>query len=75
MRFSENGYYIERYVKCQNCGLLIYDQGLPVEREGRTLLYCSEWCIEWARLRESGEEYFQLKIVQPKVATIRRGER
>ena len=28
MRFSENGYYIERYVKCANCGLLVYGEGI-----------------------------------------------
>ena len=27
MRFSDNGYYIERYIKCDNCGVLIYDDG------------------------------------------------
>ena len=24
MRFSNNGYYIEKYIKCDNCGMLIY---------------------------------------------------
>lgn len=28
MRFSENGYYVEKYVKCANCGLLIYGDGV-----------------------------------------------
>ena len=28
MRFSDNGYYIEKYVKCANCGLLIYGDGI-----------------------------------------------
>jgi len=32
MRFSANGYYIERYVKCANCGLLIYDDGIAGRR-------------------------------------------
>jgi 5-oxoprolinase (ATP-hydrolysing)/N-methylhydantoinase B len=69
MRFSENGYYIEKYVKCANCGLLIYDQGIEV-RNGPGV-YCSDWCIEWARLRDSGQDYFQLPIVQPTIRTQR----
>jgi 5-oxoprolinase (ATP-hydrolysing)/N-methylhydantoinase B len=71
MRLSKNGYYVEKYVKCANCGLLIYDQGIEVERDGKGLLFCSDWCIEWSRLRESGEDYFQLKIVQPTIKTSR----
>jgi hypothetical protein len=27
MRFSDNGYYIEKYVKCANCGMLVYGKG------------------------------------------------
>jgi N-methylhydantoinase B len=72
MRFSENGYYVEKYVKCANCGLLIYDQGIPVERDGKQELYCSDWCIEWARLRTSDQHYFQLPIVPPTIKTSRR---
>jgi 5-oxoprolinase (ATP-hydrolysing)/N-methylhydantoinase B len=71
MRLSKNGYYVEKYVKCDNCGLLIYDQGMTVERDGKKQLFCSEWCIEWSRLRDSGEEGFQLKIVQPTIKTSR----
>ncbi len=52
MRLSSNGYYVEKYVKCDNCGLLIYDQGMPVEQGGKQKLFCSDWCIEWSRLRE-----------------------
>ena len=72
MRLSKNGYYVEKYVKCANCGLLIYDQGIEVERDGGTRLFCSDWCIEWARLRDSGADYFQLKIVQPTIRTSRK---
>ena len=28
MRFSANGYYIERYVKCATCGMLVYGEGI-----------------------------------------------
>ncbi|MGH6944009.1 MAG: hypothetical protein ACREH6_07305 [Geminicoccaceae bacterium] len=71
MRFSKNGYYVERYVKCANCGLLIYDEGIQVERAGKPEIFCSDWCIEWARLRASGQDYFQLPIVPPKLKTTR----
>jgi N-methylhydantoinase B len=71
MRLSKNGYYVEKYVKCDNCGLLIYDQGLPVEQGGEAKLFCSAWCIEWSRLRATGQDYFQLKIVQPAIKTSR----
>ena len=71
MRLSKNGYYVEKYVKCDNCGLLIYDQGISVERDGNVLLFCSDWCIEWSRLRATGQDYFQLKIVQPTIKTSR----
>jgi hypothetical protein len=52
MKFSENGLYIERYIKCGNCGVLIY------EKEGQEILtredvtYCSQWCIDWKMARE-----------------------
>lgn len=70
MRLSKNGYYVEKYVKCDNCGLLIYDQGIAVER-GKAQLFCSDWCIEWQRLRETGQDYFRLAIVQPIIKTKR----
>ena len=52
MKFSENGLYIERYIKCGNCGVLIY------QLEGQEILthdgvtYCSRWCIDWKIARE-----------------------
>ena len=55
MRFSANGYYIERYVKCANCGMLIYDEGIKGQRHGKDCVYCSDWCIEWRRqVRQRG---------------------
>lgn len=54
MRFSDNGYYIEKYVKCSNCGVLIYDEGQPVQRGGKELTFCSDWCDKWAEMREAG---------------------
>jgi hypothetical protein len=52
MKFSESGFYIERYIKCANCGVLIYqraDQELLTE-DGET--YCSPWCIDWKNSRK-----------------------
>lgn len=62
MRFSKNGYYIEKYIKCANCGVLIYDAGMPVEREGKTQTFCSDWCVQWSALRASGAEGYSLPL-------------
>ena len=50
MRFSDNRLYIERYLKCANCGVLIYeasaeDSTRRKTHEGST--YCSEECVDW----------------------------
>ena len=55
MRFSPEGYYVERYIKCVNCGLLIYDAG--IQASGRKGLFCSAWCVEWDALRQAGAEH------------------
>ncbi len=57
MRFSDNGYYIERYVKCDNCGVLLYESSREVAGGDGASVYCSEWCRDWAALRESGEAH------------------
>ena len=74
MRFSENGFYIDKYLKCANCGMLIYGRGIQKTLAGKAHLYCSDWCAEWALLRATHDGYFQLPIVQPKlpVETSRR---
>ncbi len=56
MRFSNNGYYIERYVKCDNCGVLIYGEGLQAEVAGEERLFCSDWCEAWNKARVAGIE-------------------
>ena len=66
MRFSDNGYYIERYVKCDNCGMLIYGEGLRGAPGGRAWLFCSEWCIAWADARARGVE-------EPRIPLPRQG--
>lgn len=68
MRMSANGYYVEKYVKCSCCGLLVYGQGIKGQRHGKAAIYCSPWCVEWASLRDQNDGYVSLKIVQPKLA-------
>ena len=60
MRFSPEGYYVERYVKCANCGLLIYDHGVH-EAAGKGL-FCSAWCVAWDEQRQAGAEHPVLKL-------------
>ncbi|MGU7779391.1 hypothetical protein [Burkholderia sp. PU8-34] len=55
MKFSQNGLYIERYIKCANCGTLIYandnrQQAESVQRGAQ--LFCSQWCVDWHDARE-----------------------
>ncbi|MBB2932595.1 hypothetical protein [Paraburkholderia silvatlantica] len=58
MKFSQNGLYVERYIKCANCGTLIYaddkhQQAQSVQRGGQ--LFCSQWCVDWREAREKRE--------------------
>jgi 5-oxoprolinase (ATP-hydrolysing)/N-methylhydantoinase B len=62
MRFSKNGYYLERYLKCCNCGVLIYGAGVDAARDGKAQLFCSDWCVEWSALRATGAEYIRLPL-------------
>ena len=67
MRFSANGYYIERYVKCATCGMLVYGEGIPGTRHGKPCVYCTPWCVEWATLTDRETGYVSLPIVQPRL--------
>ncbi|MFO1060068.1 MAG: hydantoinase B/oxoprolinase family protein [Dongiaceae bacterium] len=67
MRFSENGFYVERYVKCRNCGLLVYGEGVPGTLAGKPALFCSDWCLEWADMKAAGIPTRRLPIVHPKL--------
>ena len=69
MRFSENGYYIEKYVKCANCGLLIYDEGIRVQTRLRFIARTG--ASSGRSCANSGKDYFQLPIVQPTIKTVR----
>jgi hypothetical protein len=55
MKLSENGLYVERYIKCGTCGGLIYEKS---DRDQQLLTddginYCSQWCIDWKKARET----------------------
>ena len=55
MRFSDTGYYIERYVKCSNCGVLVYDEGVRSSTPGlEDAVFCSRWCSAWKAQRLAG---------------------
>ena len=57
MKFAENGYYIEKYIKCDNCGVLIYDEPLRAEETALAdQVFCGAWCVEWKMQRERGVE-------------------
>lgn len=66
MRFSDNGYYIERYVKCDNCGVLIYDDGMTANVNDDAGLYCSQWCIDWASARAAGNDEPRIPLPRTK---------
>ncbi len=48
MKFSGNGLYIEEYIKCNNCGYLIYESDMHgVIKQDDQKLFCSGWCQDW----------------------------
>jgi hypothetical protein len=56
MRFAPNHLYIEEYVKCANCGVLIYEK--PDAKNPETItkagkIYCSKWCLDWEEARDA----------------------
>ena len=56
MRFADRRYYVERYIKCDCCGVLIYDSGLAATApDGSPRLSCSDWCRGGTALRDRGE--------------------
>ena len=57
MRFAHKRYYIEQYIKCANCGVLIYDEGVPAPGAApEAPPFCSDWCLEWAAKRAAGDK-------------------
>ena len=58
MKFAPNHLYIEEYVKCANCGVLIYEErdakeSETISKDGK--VYCSQWCLDWEEARETGK--------------------
>ena len=54
MKFAQNRMYVESYLKCQNCGILIFHGSAAEQRDSVTVdgaRFCSSWCVEWARER------------------------
>ena len=56
MKFAPNHLYIEEYIKCANCGVLIYEK--PGTEKPETItkagkIYCSQWCLDWEETREA----------------------
>jgi len=48
MKFSGNGLYIEEYIKCQNCGYLIYETEFnKTIKNNEEKIFCSKWCLDW----------------------------
>jgi N-methylhydantoinase B len=62
MKFSNNGYYIEKYVKCGNCGVLVYGPGKRAAGDGEDRVFCSDWCVEWSALRKDGGRDVRLPL-------------
>lgn len=55
MKFSHNGYYIEKYIKCDNCGVLIYSGEIKsADPALKDEVYCSNWCSEWREAKGQG---------------------
>ena len=56
MRFSKNKLYVEAYIKCTNCGILIFENAKKDAAQHRLengKVYCSSWCIDWEAEREA----------------------
>jgi hypothetical protein len=52
MKFAPNKLYVESYVKCRNCGVLIYDAGRADAVTKDDAIYCSPWCVDWEADRD-----------------------
>jgi len=55
MKFSANRLYVERYIKCRNCGVLVYENDKDQVRNEAGLLFCSSWCLDWYAKRQAEE--------------------
>lgn len=63
MKFAESGYYIESYSKCDNCGVLLYDDGIkPADEALSELVFCTQWCVAWHAQKAAGVEVPQVDL-------------
>ena len=56
MKFSKNKLYIEAYIKCANCGILIFEdpkRDAAQRRLENGRIYCSSWCVDWEKERQA----------------------
>lgn len=51
MRFSQNGFYVEQYVKCPVSGVLIYVDRTKDYVVHNGQIYASQWCVDWEAAR------------------------
>jgi len=49
MKFSANKLYIEQYLKCDNCGILLYEGEPRITDAEPGKRFCSQWCVDWYR--------------------------
>lgn len=54
MKFSGNRLYVEEYIKCSNCGVLIYVDKVEPIVEGKRV-FCSDWCVNWHAEKHSSD--------------------
>lgn len=77
MKFADNGYYIESYSKCSNCGVLIFEATEKATRRWQGQRFCSQWCEDWYVARNSDlspEALVTFERVGPATRPESRGE-
>ncbi|MFB7640759.1 hypothetical protein CN689_24855 [Peribacillus butanolivorans] len=64
MKFSSNGYYVEKYEKCSVCGKLVYENRIEtLNIQGVQSLFCSDWCVDWEKIRIQKKKQAQKLLI------------
>ncbi|MGE7907608.1 hypothetical protein ACQKNS_24915 [Peribacillus sp. NPDC094092] len=64
MKFSSNGYYVEKYEKCSVCGKLVYENGIETLNIHEVpALFCSDWCVDWEKVRVQKKKQAQKLLI------------
>lgn len=64
MRFSSNGYYVEKYEKCSVCGKLVYENRIETLNIHEVpSLFCSDWCVDWEKIRVQKKKQAQKLLI------------